>query len=249
MLWNSLSWLRSVLFTIPIISLYTIVMGSLSLTGSLFERQGRFPHACARSWSRLILATSFVRVTVEGLEKIDLTKPCVFCSNHLSYMDTPVVFGFLPFQFRIVAKKSLFAIPFMGWHLQRAGHLPGDQRNPREAVRSLAKARERIRQGTSIILFPEGGRSPDGTLQPFLSGSFRLALETRVPVVPMVIVGTREVLAPNSLNIHSGRVRLILDDPISTEQMRKKDKDLLAEKVRQAIRGMLQRASGSNESE
>jgi len=89
MLWNSLSWLRSVLFTIPIISLHTIVMGSLSLIGSLFERQGRFQHACARIWSRLILATSFVRVTVEGLEKIDLTKPCVFCSNHLSYMDTP----------------------------------------------------------------------------------------------------------------------------------------------------------------
>ena len=243
MLWNSLSWLRSVLFTIPIIFLYTIVMGSLSLTGSLFERRGRFQHACARIWSRLILATSFVRVTVEGLEKIDLTKPFVFCSNHLSYMDTPVVFGFLPFQFRIVAKKSLFVIPFMGWHLQRAGHLPGDPNNPREAVRSLAKARDRILQGTSIILFPEGGRSPDGTLQPFLSGSFRLALETRVPVVPMVIVGTRKVLPPDSLNIRSGRVRLIVNDPISTEGMSKKDKDLLAEKVREAIRGMLQKAS------
>ncbi len=243
MLWNSLSWIRSVLFTIPLISLYTIVMGSLSLTGSLFERRGRFQHACARIWSRLILATSFVRVTVKGLEKIDLTKPCVFCSNHLSYMDTPVVFGFLPFQFRIVAKKSLFAIPFMGWHLSRAGHLPGDTRNPRDAVRSLAKARERIRQGTSIILFPEGGRSPDGTLQPFLSGSFRLALDTRVPVVPMVIAGTRAVLAPDSLNIHGGRVRLIVGDPISTEGMNRKDKDLLAEKVREAIRGMLQKTT------
>ena len=243
MLWNSLSWVRSVLFTIPLVALYTIVMGSLSLLGSLVERQGRSQHACARIWSRMILATSFVRVSVEGLEQIDLSKPCVFCSNHLSYMDTPVVFGFLPFQFFIVAKKSLFSIPFLGWHLSRAGHLPGDPNNPRAAVRSLAKAVERIRQGTPIILFPEGTRSRDGKLQPFLSGSFRLALETRAPVVPMIIVGTRQVLAPNSINIHGGRVRLIVGEPISTEGMSTKDKDLLADKVQDAIRGMLQSAS------
>ncbi len=242
MLWNSLSWIRSILFTIPLVGLYTIVMGSLSLAGSLVERQGRFQHACARVWSRMILATSFVRVSIEGLEKIDLSKPPVFCSNHLSYLDTCVVFGFLPFQFCIVAKKSLFSIPFLGWHLSRAGHLPGDVRNPREAVRSLAKAVERIRQGTPIILFPEGTRSPDGTLQPFLAGGFRLALETRAPVVPMVIVGTRAVMAPSSINIQGGRVRLIVGEPISTEGMSKKDKDRLAEKVRDAIRGMLQTA-------
>src|SRR5271157_999077 len=151
-----LSYARSLLFTNLLIYFYTAVCGTVSLLGSLFDSQGRWQHACARTWSWLILKTSGIRVRVEGLEHVNPGQTTIYCVNHQSAMDIPVLFASLPVQFRFVAKRSLFHLPFMGWHLTRSGHIPVDRGRPREARKSLDRAVERIRAGSSVVLFPEG---------------------------------------------------------------------------------------------
>jgi len=246
---NVLSWVRSLFFTIPLIVISTIVMGTIALAGSLVKPtsafQENYQSGCMRWWARMIVATSLSQVTAKGIEKIDPSKTYIFCCNHLSYMDPPVILATLRHQVRFLAKKSLFRIPFLGWAMRCGGHIPIDRENPRAAVRSLESAAEQVRRGMSFIIFPEGGRSLDGNLQPFLSGGFRLALKLQVPVVPIAISGTRQVLAPGSINIHIGSVQLIVGDPISTEGMTPKDRASLAATARRNIETMLAKSSES----
>ena len=164
-----LSYTRSLLFTNLLIYFFTAVCGTVSLLGSVFDAGGRWQHACARVWSWLILKTSGIRVRVEGLEHVHPGENAIYCANHQSAMDIPVLFVNLPAQFRFVAKRSLFNMPFMGWHLRRSGHIPVDRDRPREALKSMKKAAQEIREGKSVLLFPEGHRSRSGELQPFKS--------------------------------------------------------------------------------
>lgn len=228
---HALGWLRSVLFTDPLICLYTIVMGTISVAGSLFDPDGRFQHRCAQIWSRMILATSRVSVRVLGWENIEAGRAYIFCANHLSLIDTPVIFGKLPVGFRILAKKGLFRIPFLGWHLRRSGHLPVDRENPRAAMRSFEQAAQKIGAGTSLFFFPEGGRSRDGRLLPFKSGPFLLAIKAGAPVVPVAIRGTREVLPIGSIYIRPGQVEVRVGKPIPTAGMTLKDVERLSAEV------------------
>src|SRR6267154_3816921 len=140
------SRLRSYFLWTPLIWLYTIVLGCVSLVVSFFDPSGERQQKVARLWSQMILGTVGARVQVEGLGKIDTSKPQVYVVNHLSAFDIPVLYGNLPFQFRILAKKELFRYPFMGWHLRRSGQIPVDQSNPRASFRSLSKAVETLRQ-------------------------------------------------------------------------------------------------------
>src|SRR6516165_4682372 len=157
--------LRTVLFLIPAISLYTVVLGTVSLVSTLVDRSGDSGHRCARAWSWLILKTSGVRVTVDGLERLDPSRSYVFAANHQSIYDIPIVFASLPFQLRIIAKESLGRIPFMGWHLRRAGHLLVDRSNPGAGV--VKKMARLVAEGHSLIVFPEGTRSLDGAVGRF----------------------------------------------------------------------------------
>ena len=236
---DGLSYLRSLVVTIPLIYLYTIVMGTISLLVSPFDRRGNLQHACARLWARLIMTTSLVRVRVSGLEHVDTQATYVYCANHQSYLDTTLLFGYLPVKFRIMAKASLFRIPFLGWHLKRAGHMPIARDNVRRAARSLLEAAEHIRAGTPVVVFPEGGRSIPGPLQEFRAGTFLLAIRAGVPAVPVAIVGTRAALAPHSWHIHPARVEMIIHPPIPTEGMRTKDSERLAQQVRDVIAATL----------
>ncbi|HEY4681802.1 MAG TPA: lysophospholipid acyltransferase family protein [Candidatus Acidoferrales bacterium] len=236
---DGLSYLRSLVVTIPLIYLYTIVMGTISLLVSPFDRRGNLQHACARLWARLIMTTSLVRVRVSGLEHVDTQATYVYCANHQSYLDTTLLFGYLPVKFRIMAKASLFRIPFLGWHLKRAGHMPIARDNVRRAARSLLEAAEHIRAGTPVVVFPEGGRSIPGPLQEFRAGTFLLAIRAGVPAVPVAIVGTRAALAPHSWHIHPARVEMIIHPPIPTEGMRTKDSERLAQQVREVIAATL----------
>ena len=146
-----LSYARSVLFTNNLIYLYTALCGTASLCGSLFDARGRWQHGCARFWSWLILKTGGIRVRVEGLERVNPHETLIFCSNHPSAMDIPILFVHLPVQFRFVAKRELFRLPFLGWHLRRSGHIPVDRGRPREALR-------KGHSGPS----PGGGVCPEG---------------------------------------------------------------------------------------
>ncbi|HZD96245.1 MAG TPA: lysophospholipid acyltransferase family protein, partial [Candidatus Sulfotelmatobacter sp.] len=222
----------------PLIWLYTIVLGALSLLSSFFDKPGRIQHGFASLWARVILGTIGAVPEVEGMEKIDITKPQVYVVNHLSALDIPVLYAYLPFQFRILAKKELFRYPFMGWHLKRSGQIPVVLENPKASVRSLNLAVAALRQGKSLVVFPEGGRSPDGQLQAFMGGAFYAAIKAHVDVVPMSLVGTYEMLKMNTWHIKPGPLHLFVGEPISTAGMTARDLEKLSRRAQDVIADM-----------
>jgi 1-acyl-sn-glycerol-3-phosphate acyltransferase len=229
------SRLRSYFVWTPLVWLYTAVLGCVSLVISLFDPTGERQQKIARLWSQMILWTVGAKVQVEGLEKIDISEPQVYVVNHLSAFDIPVLYTHLPFQFRILAKKELFRYPFMGWHLRRSGQIPVVLENPKASVRSLNLAVASIRKGNSLVIFPEGGRSPNGQLQPFMGGAFYAAVKAHVDVVPIVLVGTYEMLKMNSYHIKPGPVQMVVGSPISTVGMSTRDIAKITERARIVI--------------
>ncbi len=220
----SLGHVRSLLFTDPLIALLTIVYGSVSFVATFFDRSGRVPHKIARAWGRALLRVSGVRVSVQGLEKIDPGQIYVLVANHRSYMDIPVILAAISVEFRFYAKKGLFLIPFMGTHLNRAGHLPVTRGDARASVKSMSLgARLMQDRKVSILLFPEGGRSRGG-MRAFKEGAAYIAIKARAPVLPLGIEGTREVLPMGSNYVRSGHVILRIGDPIPTAAMKLHDR-------------------------
>ncbi|SRR5579871_743013 len=234
-----LSFLRALFIIDPLIYLYTFACGAVSFAGSFFDSTGRFQHGCARVWSKLILGTSGIRVTALGLENVDTSKPHVFCSNHLSLMDTPVVLIHVPVQFRIMAKKGLFGLPFLGWWLKRSGHMPVDRSSPKAAMHSLQIAAARVREGASVVFFPEGTRSRSGVTGEFKRGAALLAIQAGVPLLPVAIKGTRECLQPDSLHVRPGRVTVRFGRPIPTSGLTHRDAGRLIEETRNAVLEMM----------
>jgi 1-acyl-sn-glycerol-3-phosphate acyltransferase len=231
-----MSFLRSLLITDPLIVIATIAFGSVSLAVSFFDPTRHRQNAIARGWARVLLALGGVKVKVEGLEKIKEDGSYVFVSNHLSYMDTPVALANIPVQFRFLAKRGLFQIPFLGWHLARAGHIPVPRGDARAAVKTMTLAAEIVReQGISLLIFPEGGRSRKGELRPFMEGAAYIAIRAGVPLVPVGLIGTREVLPYGSGTIRGGTVTLRIGDPIPTGQATLRDRMQLTELLRDRI--------------
>jgi 1-acyl-sn-glycerol-3-phosphate acyltransferase len=227
-------WWRTVCFLIPCIAIYTIVLGSLSLASSLFDRSGYFAHWCARTWSRLILITSGVRVAARGLERLQPGRTYVFVANHQSIYDIPILFWSLPYQLRIIAKESLGHIPFMGWHLRRTGHMLVDRKRP-DSARVIHWAERLTSKGLSLIVFPEGTRSRDGRVARFKGGSFYVALEAGLPVVPLSLIGSRHIMLKGRLTTYPGEVGLVVHEPIDTRGMAGSDAREFGERVRRII--------------
>jgi 1-acyl-sn-glycerol-3-phosphate acyltransferase len=243
----NLSWLtraRSNVVLAPPFLLGTILFGSLALAASLFDKKGKLQHRIARRWARTCVFFSGANLEVHGLEHLEGLSTAVFASNHTSYMDTPVVFASLPFQFRILAKKELWSLPFIGWYLDRSGQIPIDTANPRSTLSSFAAGVRTLRAGLNVFVFPEGGRTPDGNLQPFLNGAAYLAIRGQVPLVPIALVGVYDLLP-----IHTGHfypnptgqpIKLILGKPIETHGHSLRESEVLSEQARQSIAQMLQ---------
>ncbi|MBZ2187176.1 MAG: 1-acyl-sn-glycerol-3-phosphate acyltransferase [Bryobacter sp.] len=236
-----LAQLRALLIIDPLIIVSTIAYGSVNLLVSLFETTGRRQVAIARAWARMLLRVSFVRMKVEGLEKIDPAGSYVFVANHLSYMDTPAILATIPVQFRFMAKRGLFKIPFLGYHLSRAGHIAVPRDNPREAIKAMIEAGKMLKErGISVLIFPEGGRSERVKLQPFKEGAFYIAINSGVPVVPVALAGTEKVLPMGSGTVRPGEVRLRIGDPISTVGMTMKDRGKLTQQAFEGVYGLLE---------
>ena len=229
-------------FLIPAITVYTIVLGAASIVSSFFERHGHLAHKCARAWSWLILKTTGVGVTIEGLERLAPGTTYVFVSNHQSIYDTPVLFASLPYQLRIIAKASLAKFPVLGWHLKRGRHLFVDRRNPEFSI--LARWRSLVSEGLSLMIFAEGTRSPDGHVARFKAGSFLLAIQAGLPVVPLAVIGTRKVMPKGRLQTEPADVMLVIHDPIAApaiEAPTVRDAKRWADEVHGIVKGTVER--------
>jgi 1-acyl-sn-glycerol-3-phosphate acyltransferase len=221
--------------TILYVIFATVVFGTAAILFSLFSRTGNSVHIVARLWGYSILLFSRIRVTVRGQENVDPRYPVIFMSNHQSNFDIPVLLGHLRCQFRWLAKAELFRIPIFGRGMRGAGYIPIDRSDRRAAFKSLETAAETIRNGTSVMIFPEGTRSRDGKLHPFKKGGFVLAVDAGVPIVPVVLHGTFSIMPKERLLIRPGRVEVEILKPIETASYTRKQKDQLMERVRCAI--------------
>ena len=228
------NWWRTVFYLIPAIAIYTVVLGSLSILSSFVDPSGDFAHKCARAWAWLILKTTGVRVETRGLERLDPARSYVFAANHQSIFDIPVVFAILPLQLRIIAKDSLGWFPFLGWHLRRTGHLLVDRENPGAGI--VKKMARLIGGARSLIVFPEGTRSADGAVGRFKGGSFLLAIDSKLPVVPISIARSRFVMLKGQLMACPGDVIVTIHDPLSTEGITRAQARAFAERVREMVR-------------
>jgi 1-acyl-sn-glycerol-3-phosphate acyltransferase len=213
----------------------TAVLGTVATITALFSRTGNVPHLVARAWARSIMIVGGIQVTVYGIENIPKGGPCIFMANHASQADIPALLAFLKVQFRWLAKAELFKIPILGRGMQGCGYISIDRSDRKSAFESLKKAAGTIRNGVSVMIFPEGTRSEDGRIREFKKGGFILALDAGVPIVPVVIHGTADILPKGSLRIHSLPVMLEIMEPIDVSAYSRKSKDDLIVRVRTVI--------------
>lgn len=230
-----LSRLRSYFVFDPMIWFYTLAMGLLAVPGGSFDRSGRRLHWFSYAWSCLIMKTIASPVKVTGLEKIDTSKAHVYAVNHASALDIPVLYVNLPFQFRIAFKKELLSYPVVGWQLKRSGQICIDQQNPSRSIGSIRAALKGLHSGLPLVIFPEGGRTPDGEIKPFLPGAFFLAIKAQVDVVPVALVGTYELLPMDTFHIKCRPLEMRVGEPISTAGLTGKDMEALSARVQKAV--------------
>lgn len=216
------------LFT-GLVSLYVVVLATL-LRRSEFKI-----HEVARKWAKALLALTAVEARITGSDNMFLDRPQIFMCNHQSVFDILVVLALLPAQFRWIAKKELFEVPIFGDALRRTGSIEIDRQNRSNAMVSIDAAARKIREGKSVMTFPEGTRSPPGLVKLFKKGVFHLALSAGVPIVPISIIGSGEVMAKRSMRIRTGKILLIVDKPIYTENYSVENIDKLIELVHEVI--------------
>lgn len=213
----------------------TLALGFLAFVTYPFDRKGKVVHHYARLWGKAALFATRVKVRVEGLENLNGKGPYIFMSNHQGYYDIFALLGNLPIQFKWLAKKELFSIPFFGWTMAAAGYIRVDREGNRETVKAMNQAARRIREGLSVVIFPEGSRSPDGSIQPFKKGGFTLAIKSKVPIVPIAISGSREIMPKERLTASPGEIKIRVGAPIEIQNYSMKDRKNLMEKVRESI--------------
>ena len=233
-----LSRLRSYLILDPLVWAYTLVLGLLALPGGLFDRSGRRLHWFSRAWSWLIMKTILSPVKVTGLDKIDTSKPHVYAVNHASAMDIPVLYVYFPFQFRIVFKKELLSYPIVGWQLKRSGQVCIDQQKPTNSIAAIRSAVKSLKGGMPLVIYPEGGRTPDGEIKPFLPGAFFLAIKAQVDIVPVALVGSYQLLPMNTYHIKPRPLEMRVGKPIPTKGLTLADMEALSAKVQKAVEAM-----------
>jgi len=213
----------------------SMFFAALELLTLPFHYKGILFHALARGWAHTSLWICGVKVRVHGLEKLDRSRNYVYVSNHASMFDIPAIVAGIPDQIRIVYKKELEKIPIFGWGLKLGSYIGIDRSRGADAMKSLEEATEKIRRGASVLLYAEGTRTMDGKLQPFKRGAFNLAVKAGVPVVPLTVNGSYNILPKHSIAILPGTVELVLETPIAITGQGKEAEFALMEQVHTAI--------------
>lgn len=239
------SRLRSYFLLDPLIWFYTLILGLAALPGGMFDRDGRRLHWFSYAWSWLIMKTIFSPVTVSGLGNIDTSKPHVYAANHASALDIPVLYVNLPFQFRIAFKKELLVYPVVGWQLKRSGQICLDQQNPARSVGGIRTALKGLKAGMPLVIFPEGGRTDNGHIKPFLPGAFFLAIKAQVDIVPIALVGTFDLLPMDTYHIKCRPLEMRVGEPIPTKGMTMADLETVSKRVQAAMEALYYAPSSS----
>jgi len=231
--------LRTLFYVLTFVpwTLFVIVTGlPLSLFGESFL------HSYSRVWARLSLKLAGVKVVVNGRENLPSEGAVVYMPNHQSNFDILALFVSLPGHFRWLAKEELFHIPLFGWTMRRSGYIPVDRSNRKKSVESMRHAIERISQGNSVVIFPEGTRSPDGHLKEFKAGSFTLAIQAQAPIVPIAVTGSRDVMPKHSRWIRGGLVTVTIFPAVQTTGRAVQERNILLEEVRGPIEAVVEKA-------
>jgi 1-acyl-sn-glycerol-3-phosphate acyltransferase len=224
-----------------------MLLGTLAFVASSVTRQPKWAHLLGRLWANLNLWVAGVRVRLEGFENLNPGQAYVFLSNHQSGFDILALMGKLRVQFAWLAKEELFRIPILGHAMRAAGYIPIDRSDRRKAVESLNQTAAKVQKGTSVMIFPEGTRSPDGVLQEFKKGAFLLAIKSQQRIVPIAISGSHRVLAKRGKWIlEPGVIDITVEKPISTVGLTVKDNDTLMHTVRETIRQHLRPEEGGD---
>ena len=192
-------------------------------------------HRVARNWARALLRLAGVQVHVIGPENVRTDRPQIFMANHQSDFDILIVLAYIPGQFRWIAKKELFKIPVFGKAMRNAGYIEIDRQNHEKALKSLDEAAQKIREGKSVVTFPEGTRSRDGKIRPFKQGMFHLAIQAGVPIVPISIIGAHEIMPKRTLKFKPGRITMVIDRPVDVSGYTLETRSELIEKIRHII--------------
>lgn len=221
---------------IGLVVLITAFFAPLAIIVSFFTRTGNPVHSIARIWGQSILLISRVHVRVIGLSNIQPDKSYIYMANHQSNFDIPVLLGCLPVQFRWLAKAELFRIPVFGRAMLGAGYIKINRFNQKSAFKSISTAARRLKDGVSVMIFPEGTRSRDGSIQKFKKGGFVMAIESGVPIIPVILKGTWSIMAKSSLRINRGDVEMEIAEPINTTGYSMETKEELMDRVRDVIR-------------
>ena len=231
-----ISWLK-----IVFIFLYTAVVAVITLLSIPFDPNSSLYHGCARLFARGVLVISGVKVTVRGANHLDPSRSYIYIANHASQFDIPAMIAGIPDQIRLIYKKELEKVPFMGWALKFGKvYISINRARGVDAAHSLEEAAEKIRTGVSVLMFAEGTRSPDGKLQQFKRGPFNLAVKSGVSIVPVAINGSHKILPKHSTRIQPGTIHIILSNPIESPKESGKETELsLRDKVREVIQNNL----------
>ena len=220
-----------ILYVLPATALF----GVIAIIVSFFSRTGNPVHIIARLWAKSILFVSGIKVDLKGLSNIDPSKSYIYMSDHRSNFDIPVLLGCLPIQFRWLAKAELFKIPIFGRAMSGAGYVKIDRSNRESAFKSIDQVAAKMKNGVSVMIFPEGTRSEDGNVKPFKKGGFVMAVDTGAPIVPVILRGTRSIMAKGSWRINPGDVTLSIEKPIDTTGYTRDTKEDLIKIVRSVI--------------
>jgi len=234
----SVSFLRAA-FTVLFIAVLTILGALLGVASRLVDSSGDLVLDLARGWSRWVTSFAGVKIVVENRANLVPDQPYVFMANHASSLDIWAVFVAIPCRIRLIAKKQHGRIPLFGWVMRAGRFIFIDRKNGVAARRSIDEAGQRIHDGISVLLFPEGTRTRDGALGPFKKGGFHLAIKAGVPIVPVALRGTRELMPAGSLLLRSGTMTVIIGEPIATLGLSDAERADLNERVRGVVEAML----------